>query len=98
MNEKLIEKKLKEGVQAIGGLALKFASPYHRGVPDRIVLMPGGKAYFVELKSTGEKPTRLQAKAMSDLKMLGFGVRVIDRQEELDRFLKDIAREDCCNE
>ena len=62
MNEKLIERKLREGVKALGGLALKFSSPYHRGVPDRIVLMPGGRMYFVELKTTGKKPTLLQQK------------------------------------
>ena len=92
MNEKLIEKKLREGVKNSGGIALKFSSPYHRGIPDRIVLMPKGRGYFVELKSTGKKPTPLQAKAMSDLESLGFEVRVIDRQEELNRFLEDILK------
>ena len=90
MSEKLIERKLREGVKALGGIALKFSSPYHRGVPDRIVLMPGGWCYFVELKTTGKKPTKLQEKAISDLRRLGFDVRVIDRQSELNRFLGDI--------
>lgn len=90
MNEKLIEKKLREGVKTLGGLALKFSSPYHRGIPDRLVLMPGGKTYFVELKSTGKKPTMLQKKALSELRELGFDARVIDSQESLNDFLYDI--------
>lgn len=90
MNEKLIEKKLREGVKALGGIALKFSSPYHRGIPDRIVLMPQGNAYFVELKSTGKKPTKLQEKALSELRELGFDARIIDNQESLNEFLYDI--------
>ena len=93
MNEKLIEKKLRKGVRALGGVALKFSSPYHRGVPDRIVLMPGGRIYFVELKSTGKKPTLLQEKAMEELRKLGFDVRVTDNQESLDEFLGEVSHE-----
>lgn len=89
MSEKLIERKLREGIKSLGGIALKFSSPYHRGIPDRIVLMPGGRCYFVELKTTGKKPTKLQEKAISDLKGLGFDARVIDRQSELNRFFGD---------
>lgn len=87
MNEKLIEKNLKIAIKAMGGLALKFTSPYHRGIPDRIVLMPDGKARFVELKSTGKKPTPLQYKAMAELRSLGFHVEVIDDGKKLNEFL-----------
>lgn len=90
MNEKLIERKLREGVRALGGLALKFSSPYHRGIPDRIILMPGGRTFFVELKTTGKKPTLLQQKAIKELKELGFDARVIDSQESLNKFLEDL--------
>lgn len=90
MNEKLIERKLREGVKALGGLALKFSSPYHRGIPDRIILMPGGQTFFVELKTTGKKPTLLQLKAIKDLTELGFDVRVIDSQESLNIFLEEL--------
>lgn len=90
MNEKLIERKLREGVKALGGLALKFSSPYHRGIPDRIILMPEGKTFFVELKTTGKKPTLLQQKAIKELTELGFDARVIDSKESLNNFLEEI--------
>ena len=90
MNEKLIEKKLREEVKKLGGVALKFESSYHTGMPDRIVLMPGGKTSFAEIKTTGKKPTLLQAIQISRLKGLGFKADVIDSQETLDQFLKDI--------
>lgn len=90
MNEKLIERKLREGVKALGGLALKFSSPYHRGIPDRITLMPGGRTFFVELKTTGKKPTLLQQKAIKELAELGFDARVIDSKESLNNFLEEL--------
>ena len=48
--EKDIEKKLVNMVKHRGGLCLKWVCPGWAGVPDRIVLLPGGKVIFVELK------------------------------------------------
>ena len=52
--EKDIERHLREGIKSLGGWCLKFVSPGFTGVPDRIVLMPGGKLCFVELKRPGQ--------------------------------------------
>ena len=92
MNEKLLEKKLREGVKKLGGVALKFGTEYHTGMPDRIVLMPGGQASFVETKSTGKKPTALQSKCLEALTVFGFKAVVIDSQEGLDEFLNDLLK------
>lgn len=48
--EKQIEARLVERIKERGGLCLKWVCPGWAGVPDRIVLLPGGKIYFVELK------------------------------------------------
>jgi hypothetical protein len=92
MNEKLIEKKLREGVKKLKGEALKFFCMSFTGMPDRIVLMPGGRAWFVELKSTGNKPSPRQEFVIGWLRRLGFQVFVIDTQEGLDEFLNLIAQ------
>lgn len=92
MNEKLIEKKLREGVKQKGGIALKFSSPYFTGMPDRIVLMPGGRTEFVELKSPGKKPDPRQKYVIGFLFSLGFATHVIDNQEDLSKFLKLLDR------
>lgn len=93
MNEKLIEKKLREKVKSLGGIALKLYSAYHTGLPDRLVLMPGGKAAFAEIKTTGKKPTMLQEKAIAELQALGFKAEVIDSQERLNKFLEELRNE-----
>ena len=51
MREKTIEKKLADAVKGRGGLAPKFTSPGFDGMPDRIVLLPGGRMAFVEVKA-----------------------------------------------
>ena len=52
MLESEVEKKLKTRVQKeLNGLALKFVSPGFNGVPDRIILVPYGRIYFVETKA-----------------------------------------------
>lgn len=48
--EKDIEKKLVDTIRKRGGLCLKWVCPGWAGVPDRIVLLPGGRIVFVELK------------------------------------------------
>lgn len=90
MNEKLIEKKLVKAVSSMGGLALKFFSVWFTGVPDRIVLMPDGRIYFVELKTTGKELQPRQVIVIALLRRLGFKVYVIDDVCGLDNFLKEI--------
>lgn len=86
-SEKTLEKKLREQVKKRGGLALKLLSQLHRGLPDRIVLLPHGVLYFVELKTTGKNPTELQAHCHEQLRRLGFNVVVIDSNQKLADFL-----------
>jgi hypothetical protein len=92
MGEKSIEKKLRERVKAMKGLAIKFFVLMFAGFPDRIVLMPGGRIWFVELKSVNKKPTPLQLSVHGMLRKLGFEVWVIDTNELLDEFLNRIAK------
>lgn len=93
MNEKLIEKKLREAVRKLGGIALKLFCPSFTGLPDRLILMPGGHASFAEIKTTGKKPTPRQNWVLGMLSKLGFLAVVIDDQISLDKFLKTIQND-----
>jgi hypothetical protein len=92
MNEKLIEKKLREEVRHMEGLAIKLSSSYYTGIPDRLILLPEGRARFVEVKTTGKKPTPRQLKVHDELRKLGFNVEVIDDEISLNNFLKTLGR------
>ncbi len=91
MNEKFIEKKLVKAVKGKGGMALKFISPGMDGVPDRIVLFPGGHIGFVELKAPGKKLRPLQMRRISQLTRLGFPVYVVDDVEQISEVLQRIG-------
>ena len=92
-SEKTLERRLAAEVRRLGGMAVKQTAQYHRGLPDRIVLMPHGLTYFAELKSTGRKPTKLQDDTMAELRRLGFPAVVIDGTEGLDAFLSLLRRD-----
>jgi hypothetical protein len=92
MRESTIEKRLKRGIEALGGLCEKFTSPGTRGVPDRLIMLPGGRIIFVETKAPKKVPNPLQAKDHERRRKLGCDVRVIDTVEKVDEFLKEIAK------
>jgi len=92
MRESTIEKRLKRGVEALGGLCEKFTSPGRRSVPDRMVSLPGGRIVFVELKAPKKEPTALQAKDHARRRALGLDVIVINTVEKVDEFLQEISK------
>ena len=90
MREKQIEQKLVHKVKAAGGIAPKFVSPSFDGMPDRIVLLPGGHIGFVEVKAPGEKPRPLQLSRHGLLRRLGFKVYVLDEEQQIGGLLDEI--------
>ena len=90
MIEKTIERMLVDMARKKGGLALKFVSPGFDGVPDRLVLFPGGCVGFVELKSPGKKMRPLQIRRKKQLESLGFKVFCIDGTDQIEEVLDEI--------
>ena len=90
MREKTIEKKLGIAIKDMGGIAPKFMSPGFDGMPDRIVLLPGGRMGFVEVKAPGKVPRPLQEARHRMLRRLGFQVYVLDRAEQIIQILEGI--------
>lgn len=66
--EKNTEIKLVRAVKLMGGMAPKFVSPGLDGVPDRLVLLPGAKFAFAEIKADGKTMRPLQVKRKSSWK------------------------------
>lgn len=91
MREKQIEQKLVKEVRAAGGIAPKFTSPGFGGMPDRIVLFPGGRLAFVEVKRRGKKPQPLQQARHGMLRRLGFKVYILDDGEQIPEVLKQMG-------
>lgn len=87
MLERDVEAYLKKSIERIGGKCLKFVSPGNNGVPDRLVLLSGGRSFFVEVKRPGEKPRKLQEKAMRELWELEHHVFVVDSKAKVDELI-----------
>jgi len=90
MREKFVEEHLVKAVRLMGGLALKFVSPGMDGVPDRLVLLPGGRIAFCELKAPGKTLRALQKRRKRQLEALGFRVYVIDHPDQIGGVLDDL--------
>lgn len=90
--EREIEKKFRALVESCGGYCLKFVSPMHAGVPDRIVLLPGGRVIFVELKKPkGGKLSKLQQLWRDRLQALGLAWWLVCDREGL-RAAEEVLR------
>lgn len=89
--EKDLEAKLRKEVQKRGGLCLKWVCPGWSGVPDRIILLPGGRVHFVEMKRPkGGRLSAMQKWWRDVLTGMGFLHWVIWKQRDLEDFLQYI--------
>lgn len=90
MRESKIEKYLKDEVEKLGGLCLKFTSSI-RGVPDRIVLLPENRIYFVELKNEQGRLSVPQKYLHKKFKRLGIHVYVPYSKNDVDEFIRKVG-------
>lgn len=87
--EKYLEKKLASEVRKKGGWSIKILSTHISGLPDRLCMLPGGELFFAEIKTTGEKPRRIQLHIHKKIRALGFRVEVIDRSKQIIEILNE---------
>lgn len=90
VSEKVLEKYLSHEVKRRGWLSLKYSNPYQVGYPDRLILGPLGRSVWVEVKSRGEKPRKIQALRHDELRALGHDVRVINSRESIKNLITDL--------
>lgn len=92
MKEYTVENHLISVTQACGGMCLKFISPGIAGAPDRIVILPGGKIGFAEMKAPGRRPRLRQRAVIRALYRCGCRVAVIDNLKSAEGFVRRLAK------
>ncbi len=90
MREKQVEKALTQTVKNMHGYALKFISPSMNGVPDRLIILPGGRIAFIELKAPGGKLRPLQKLRHKQLQQLGIKVFTVSHPNQIEEVLNAI--------
>lgn len=90
MRERDIERKLVNEIRKMGGEAFKWTSPGNDGVPDRIVMLPGGRLVFVELKADRGQLAPIQKVQIRRIQKLGQEVYVVRGMDGLEEFLKEV--------
>ena len=97
-SEKKLEEYLIKKVKKLGGQTIKLSGPNQRGVPDRIVILPTNKIGFLELKSKGKKPTKLQYHWLNELGSLGAVAEWTDSKYGVDIFIELVQAIKSCEE
>ena len=92
MREKYIEQQLVRAVKIAGGICPKLMSPGTDGMPDRMILMPGCRLGFVEVKAPGKKPRPLQVKRHAQLRWLGFPVFTLDDPRQIPGIIEEVEK------
>ena len=82
-SEKLLERKLNAMIHSKKGWSIKLLSLHITGLPDRICLLPGGRIFFAEIKTTNKNPTKIQLLVHRKIEALGFKVLIIKRSEDI---------------
>lgn len=94
-SEKKLEANLKIRVEKeLKGWCIKMLSSHIAGLPDRLCLIPGGTIFFVELKTTKQKPRKIQLWVHNKLRLLGFRVYVIDTSEGITDLINIYKHDD----
>lgn len=90
VSEKAIEAYLVRRVKDLGGVCLKYSNPGVVGYPDRVLLFPGGFVVWVELKSKGKRPNKVQQLRHEQLRRLGHTVAVVESKQQVDVLLAGV--------
>lgn len=83
------EEHLRKAVRKVGGLCIKLPPHLYIGIPDRMILLPRGRLFFVELKrEKGGQVSRKQEHFREILSELGFTWLRINGRSEVDEFVR----------
>lgn len=92
VSEKAIERYLVELAKQIGLPCLKYSNPNMVGYPDRLLVLPAGEVIWVELKSKGRKPSKVQQLRIAGLSEMGHTVYVIDNKADIDKLINSVKK------
>lgn len=90
-DEANLEGFFRKRVRLVGGYTIKLA-PTERGIPDRMVMFPGGRMFLVELKQPNEDPSPIQQVWHTRMReSYGIQVWVLRGEQDVIRWLRAVV-------
>lgn len=89
-SESSVEKYLNYKVEQLGGTTRKYISPGRVGVADRLCFFPGGRLFFVEVKTDEGMETGMQCRERIRMLKLGQKAVIIYGKSGVDRWLSSM--------
>ncbi len=90
--EAKVENALYNGVvDDLGGLCIKLNPLWYVGIPDRLVLLPGGRIFFIELKARTGRYGQNQHWWRDTLRRLGFKYEALWTISAVEQFLASVS-------
>lgn len=96
MLERQIEARMAQMVRERGGLFFKFVSPGNPGVPDRILIAPGGRVVFVELKTEVGRLSNIQKWQIERMTTFGLDVRKVRGWAQARALVEEVLPDAVC--
>lgn len=87
MLESALERRFAQGIRRAGGRSYKIA-PTDKGIPDRLVLWPGGRMQLVELKTDTGRLSEMQKVWHGRAAQLGTNVVVLYGAAAVDAWIE----------
>lgn len=88
--ENEVEKHLDKCVKARGGVTRKYTSPSHSGVADRLVFIPFGLLWIVEVKTDVGTESGPQSRERQRMLDLGYRARIVYGKSDVNRLMVEI--------
>ena len=90
VRERTVEQHLVQGLKKIGVPCVKFQPDHMRGMPDRMILLPGSRVIWCELKTQGGELEPIQVVRHRELQQAGQRVVVVWSIEQADDLIRQI--------
>lgn len=91
MKESVVERYFVKRAKALKLLVRKVRFLDRRGAPDRVLLLPNGIIFWVELKAPKKGPTVQQVREHFRLRRAGQSVYILSSKEEVDAFFDRVV-------
>lgn len=84
--ERDVEKYFSKAAKKVSALTYKWPASYHKGLPDRILILSTGDVWFVEIKRSNGKVSKRQKYVLETLRKQCCKTAILSGKSDVDEF------------